>query len=741
MSGVLLVNMPFANLRWPNLGPSLLQAALHRRGIPCQMAYLNFDFAERIGYEDYYWIADHFAFVLGGERLFAKHYFLGQLPDDAAYYRQILLRADPELTEDEFRHYQALERYVEPFLDYCERTIDWGQYKIVGFAATFQQTMPSLCLARRIKRRHPEVVIVFGGAACEGEMGLELLAQFPEIDYVFLGEADLNFPPFVEQVLRGGPLQLPQGVVGRETLASLVRPTQPALADSTQPELVSQIQPARVSPTQPTLLGPTQQPLVGQHQHPAESGAFLGGENATGLSASARQVVSPKEVELLLPASVGLPGRQLGPRLDPLTVYDLDSLPYPDFDDYFQRYAASPLKGCFEPLLFFETSRGCWWGQKHHCKFCGLNGASLVYRRKSPRRAVDELVYLARRYGVRKACSADNILDYRYFDTFLPMFRDAGVDLKYVFEMKCNMTRQQVQQLLACGLGAAQLGIETFITPILRMINKGATGVQNLQTLKWLSEPGIEVKWNILYGFPGEDPADYRWLAELIPSIYHLAPPMAWGRVRLDRFSPYFEDPAGHGMTNPRPNPAFHYVYPFPESVLRRLAYYYEYDYADGRNPHEYFEPVRQQIQRWHSLYGTVTLRQWDRSDGVLILTDTRPGATQFQRRLTGWQRQVYLFCDTGRTLRSILEHLAQRDPANVSGGTLIGAASAGGSRRPISHDRQVSERPDASDRPAETLPDPDTVRHLLDQWVAERIMAYLDNHYLSLALRTPEQK
>ncbi|MCS7303791.1 MAG: RiPP maturation radical SAM C-methyltransferase [Thermoguttaceae bacterium] len=699
MSRVLLVNMPFSNLRWPNLGPSLLQAALQRRGIPCQMAYLNFDFAEQIGYDDYYWIADHFAFVLGGERLFAKHYFPGQLPEDEQYYRQILLRADPEMTEQEFRQYQALEQHVEPFLDHCERAIDWSQYRIVGFATTFQQTMASLCLARRIKRRHPEVVIVFGGAACEGEMGLELLAQFPEIDYVFLGEADLNFPLFVEQLLQGGPIQLPQGVVGRETLAYL-----------------------------------------SEGSSPAEPMAVCFGSVQGSAGAVVPQPRRAKQVEVALPASVGLPARQLGPQLDPLTVYDLDSLPYPNFDDYFQRYAASPLKECFEPLLFFETSRGCWWGQKHHCKFCGLNGASLVYRSKSPRRAVEELVYLARRYGVygvRKACTSDNILDYRYFDSFLPMFREAGVDLKYVFEMKCNLTRQQVEQLLACGLGAAQLGIETFITPILRMIHKGATGLQNLQTLKWFSEPGIEVKWNILYGFPGENPEDYRWLAQLIPSLYHLAPPIAWGRVRLDRFSPYFEDPVGHGMTNPRPNPAFQYVYPFPESVLRRLAYYYEYDYADGRNPHQYFEPVRQEIERWYSLAGTVTLRQWDRPDGVLVLTDTRPHAAAFQRRLIGWQREVYLFCDTGRTFRSIMEHLGQWHQSRADARTL--GRPAEGETAHCPKNLKVATGP-GSECSSEPLPEPETLRRLLNQWVAERIMAYLDDRYLSLALRAPKE-
>jgi len=42
-------------------------------------------------------------------------------------------------------------------------------------------------------------------------------------------------------------------------------------------------------------------------------------------------------------------------------------------------------------------------------------------------------------------------------------------------------------------------------TPLLRAIGKGATAVHNLQALKWFSEAPIEVKWNFLYGFPGED--------------------------------------------------------------------------------------------------------------------------------------------------------------------------------------------------------------------------------------------
>ena len=414
MPPVLIVNMPFSNLRWPNLGPSLLKAGLARRGIGCDIAYFNFDFAERVGLDDYCWIGDDFAFVLGGERLFAKDYFHGLLPDDEGYFRQVLKKSDPRISDDEGRQYAALGRHVAPFLERSRDAVDWSRYPIVGFAATFQQTMPSLCLARRIKARRPETVIVFGGAACEGEMGIELLRQFPEIDYVFLGEADLTFPPVVQQILAGQTVELPPGVVGRQLnvgwdKAALAAAGPPGPGASGGQALA------------PSAAGPPRSDGTGG---PALAGASLSHPTSSG---------SPIESDLTM-------------------VRDMDELPFPDFDDYFQRLSTSPLGQQIEPLLFFETARGCWWGQKHHCAFCGLNGSSMTFRSKSADRAVDELRHLVDRYQVRRACAADNILDHRYFNTFLPRLIEARLGLKFVYELKTNLTRKQVETLLAAGL-------------------------------------------------------------------------------------------------------------------------------------------------------------------------------------------------------------------------------------------------------------------------------------------------
>jgi radical SAM superfamily enzyme YgiQ (UPF0313 family) len=75
-------------------------------------------------------------------------------------------------------------------------------------------------------------------------------------------------------------------------------------------------------------------------------------------------------------------------------VRDLDSLPYPDYDDFFEQLEASGIEADFRfPVrVMFETSRGCWWGEKQHCTFCGLNGLTMTFRSKSAKRAPDELL-------------------------------------------------------------------------------------------------------------------------------------------------------------------------------------------------------------------------------------------------------------------------------------------------------------------------------------------------------------
>jgi radical SAM superfamily enzyme YgiQ (UPF0313 family) len=206
--------------------------------------------------------------------------------------------------------------------------IPWARFRIIGFTCTFQQSVASFALARRLKAAHPGVVTLFGGANFEGDMGAELVRSIPAIDYAVIGEGDETFPAFLAGLARNDDLSHIPGL-----------------------------------------------------------GFRRGGET------------------VITSASKPFCG--------------LDDLPTPIYDEYFdraERLELLPQSGRRAIWLPVESSRGCWWGEKHHCTFCGLNGRTMAFRSKSPDRFRDEL---AARYRNFRFSVVDNIIDYKYYSSFL----------------------------------------------------------------------------------------------------------------------------------------------------------------------------------------------------------------------------------------------------------------------------------------------------------------------------------
>jgi len=125
----------------------------------------------------------------------------------------------------------------------------------------------------------------------------------------------------------------------------------------------------------------------------------------------------------------------------------MDSLPIPDFRDYFVALARSPLREQLRPRLPFESSRGCWWGQKHHCSFCGLNGATMQFRAKTPERALTELRTLVDTWQIADVEAVDNIVDHRYFASVFPRLAAEGPEVRLFYEIKSNLDRDDVALL------------------------------------------------------------------------------------------------------------------------------------------------------------------------------------------------------------------------------------------------------------------------------------------------------
>jgi ribosomal peptide maturation radical SAM protein 1 len=375
----------------------------------------------------------------------------------------------------------------------------------------------------------------------------------------------------------------------------------------------------------------------------------------------------------------------------------ITEVPNPTYDEYFVRLSRSPLRSELLPdvAILFESSRGCWWGAKKHCTFCGLNAATMMFRSKPAARVAEEILALAARYKILKFVAVDDIIDLGHIQELMPLLKESGYDLEIFYETKANLTKEQLRAFQSAGVTDIQPGIESLSTPILRLMHKGVTALQNLRLLKWCAEVGISPMWNLLYGFPGEPPEEYERMTELIPSLIHLEAPN-FSHVQVQRFSPYFERASEFGIELTGPMPYYRHLYQLAPDMLHNIAYDFAHRYDDGRNPNTYTDGLREAVKQWRELSERAfkSLR-YRRGPGFLIVQDRRPGMELADYQFDGPEAKIYLGCDAGATPAQLAAHLA-----------------AGG------------EHLDAEE-----------IKEFLDELVESRIMYREGNLYLSLAV------
>jgi hypothetical protein len=186
-------------------------------------------------------------------------------------------------------------------------------------------------------------------------------------------------------------------------------------------------------------------------------------------------------------------------------------------------------------------------------------------------------------------------------------------------------------------------------------------------------------------------------MLDLLPSIRFLSHPPAYGPVRMDRFSPYYNRAKEFGLINVRPMAPYKYIYPFDDQSLSRIAYCFDFDYASDGNPVDCAKKVVEYIQAWHCAPEKGALSSAVRPDGRLALLDTRSDATQPEFLLSDMERAAYEYCDSLHSGASVTRYLHRAFP-----------------------DVEFAER---------------QVISFLDSLVANRLMVTDGVHYLSLAI------
>ena len=319
----------------------------------------------------------------------------------------------------------------------------------------------------------------------------------------------------------------------------------------------------------------------------------------------------------------------------------LNEIPFADYSTYFSRAEESNLDG----RVALEASRGCWWGQLHHCTFCGISSDIMPFRSKTATRVFEEMQHHSSQHGVLDFVFTDYIMDHRYFKEFLPLLENSGLGQHCFFETKSNLTRPRLESLVNAGIQTIQPGVESFSTNVLKIMNKGATALQNIQLLRYCKELGILPLYNILYGFPGETKGDYIEQTALIEKLEHLQPPVMCGSIVIHRYSPLFNGTAPHNYRDITPRDDYFFVFD-PNSVdINQIAYEHKgVQYSDDPELYLAHKNLEKKIGDWRSNTKAFPSRlEFRLGSEFMRIEDTRNGNHKIHQ-LDQFGRDCYLF-------------------------------------------------------------------------------------------------
>lgn len=286
---------------------------------------------------------------------------------------------------------------------------------------------------------------------------------------------------------------------------------------------------------------------------------------------------------------------------------DMNTCPAPNYDDFFAdlRLLSDQHKVDIEVgRVPIENSRGCWWGQKKHCVFCGIHDNDLVYRSRDGERVLEVMDNLAERYGSRSFQFSDYILPNQYFKTLLPKLVERGSPYSIFAEIKANQNGERISLLAKAGVDEVQPGIESFSSDVLRKMDKGVTGVQNVHTLLLGKRHGIQVRWNILYGLPNDDPVEIATMLRALPLLFHLDTPATRVQIQVTRYAPLQADPARFGSPVATYEPSYDLIFSqrfLAESGfdLNDFCYYFDIPFENAPLLHRLYTEIDRTVDAW----------------------------------------------------------------------------------------------------------------------------------------------
>lgn len=196
-------------------------------------------------------------------------------------------------------------------------------------------------------------------------------------------------------------------------------------------------------------------------------------------------------------------------------VRNLDSLPFPDFDDLnLPAYTGSTQYPSY-------TSRGC----PNKCFYCTERNYFDGLRVRSAKRIMEEFQYVNSKYPqIKEVRFLDSISNAKIsvLEEFCDLKINSGLKLKFNLEnavIRKEMRSPLYKKLKKAGCTVIGYGMETNSQDLLKSVGKLLSlGVDLSSVLNEGKKAGLYISVNIMFGIPGETEQHFHELVEFIKS-------------------------------------------------------------------------------------------------------------------------------------------------------------------------------------------------------------------------------
>lgn len=236
-------------------------------------------------------------------------------------------------------------------------------------------------------------------------------------------------------------------------------------------------------------------------------------------------------------------------RCTPEAFHDIEVLSPPCYDGIDFSLYLTP-----QPMLAYQTSRGCFWGK---CAFCDFDKRwKSNFRQKSVSKVVHDLKFLHEHYGVSNFTFVDEAIKPKFFAQMVAALEAEDFSSRINWLAYLRISPVYTPELLArakqCGCRMVMTGVETFNQRLLNFIRKGIKAETAIMNLQDFHAAGITTHAWLLALLPSQTKDELLADFECIKKYNDLCDSMHLGSFILLPSTDIFNEPARFNITDIR---------------------------------------------------------------------------------------------------------------------------------------------------------------------------------------------